>query len=171
MLVEPVGHRERLAVIGDRDVLQARRVRRARHRLDIGAAVGLGGVHVQVAAQIGVLDQARQRAGLGRLDLAAVLAQLGRHEGQPERRVDPASSSPATRDSSSRRNSPYSFSLKPRASARSRSAMLCAFEPVKYCSAAPRLSGGTSRRSAWKPPESRTLDLVSPCARTRSTRR
>ena len=31
--------------------------------------------------------------------------------------------------------------------------MLWAFEPVKYCSAAPRLSRGTSRRSAWKPPQ------------------
>ena len=42
--------------------------------------------------------------------------------------------------------------------------MLWAFEPVKYCSAAPRLSRGTSRRSAWKPPQISTLDLVSPCA-------
>ena len=27
--------------------------------------------------------------------------------------------------------------------------MLCDFEPVKYCNAAPRLSAGTSRRSTW----------------------
>ena len=39
-------------------------------------------------------------------------------------------------------NTPYSFSLKPRPIARSRSAMLWAFDPVKYCIAAPRLSGG-----------------------------
>ncbi len=37
--------------------------------------------------------------------------------------------------------------------------MLCAFDPVKYCSAAPRLSVATSRRSAWKPPRIRTLDF------------
>ena len=48
--------------------------------------------------------------------------------------------------------------------ARSRSAMLCGFEPVKYWRAAPRLSRGTRRRSAWNPPQSSTLDLVSPCA-------
>ena len=69
----------------------------------------------------------------------------------------------------STRNRPYSFSLKPRPIARSRSAMLWAFEPVKYCRAAPRLSAATSRRSAWKPPARRTLDFVSPCASTRST--
>ena len=61
-------------------------------------------------------------------------------------------------------NSPYSFSFQPRSSARSRSAMLCAFEPVKYCSAAPRCSGVTRRRSAWKPPRSSTLALVPPLA-------
>ncbi len=80
----------------------------------------------------------------------------------------PSSVSPATGRSVALSNSPYSFSFKPRAMARSRSAMLCAFEPVKYWSAAPRLSAGTSRRSAWKPPRSSTLPLVSPRPRTRS---
>ena len=120
---------------------------------DVVLAVGLGGVHVQVAAQIGALDQARQRVRCGRLDLAAHLAQLRRNprRGRAPRRCPPRVS-PATRASSAIRNSPYSFSLKPRPIARSRSAMLCAFEPVKYCIAAPRLSAATSRRSAWKPP-------------------
>ena len=40
--------------------------------------------------------------------------------------------------------------------------MLWALDPVKYCMAAPRLSLGTTRRSAWKPPQIRTLDFVSP---------
>ncbi len=81
-----------------------------------------------------------------------------------------SSASPATFTSSARRNRPYSFNLKPSPMARSRSAMLCAFEPVKYCMAAPRLSAATSRRSACKPPSSSTLDFVSPCPSTRATR-
>ena len=51
-LVEAVGHRQRLAVIGDRDVLEPGRPRRQRHRLGVGAAVGRRGVHVQVAAEV-----------------------------------------------------------------------------------------------------------------------
>ena len=87
-LVEPVGHRQRLAVIGDRDVGEAGVAGGARHRLGIGAAVGGGGVHVQIAAQIGEASRARQGAALGGLDLAAVLAQLRRDEGESERPVD-----------------------------------------------------------------------------------
>ncbi len=47
--------------------------------------------------------------------------------------------------------------------------MLWAFEPVKYCSAAPQLAGGTTRRSAFKPPRNRTLAFVSPRPITSST--
>ena len=43
---------------------------------------------LQVAAQRSRLDQARQAAGLAQLDLAGVLAQLGRDVGEPERGVD-----------------------------------------------------------------------------------
>ena len=50
--VEPVGHRQRLAVIGDRDVFEAGVARREHHRLEVVLAVGLGRVHVQVAAQV-----------------------------------------------------------------------------------------------------------------------
>ncbi len=66
-------------------------------------------------------------------------------------------------------NRPYSLSFQPRSSALSRSAMLWAFEPVKYCMAAPRSSGLTQRRSAWKPSRNRMLALVSPWPSTRST--
>ena len=41
-LVEPVGHRQRLAVVGDGDVLEAGVARRRRHRRDVVLAVGLG---------------------------------------------------------------------------------------------------------------------------------
>ena len=140
--VEAAGHRQRLAVIGDRDVLEARGPRRERHRLDVVLAVGRGRMQVQVAAEVGPRDQRGQRVALGGLDLAAMLAELRRDERQAERRRRcPASSAPASDSPVSTSNRPYSFRRRPRASARSRSAMLCAFEPVKYCSAAPLDAG------------------------------
>jgi len=67
---------------------------------------------------------------------------------------------------------PYSLSLSPALTAISRRRTLCCFEPVKYCTAAPKLSGGTTRTSTctgvvsvWMIAE----PLVSPAARTRST--
>ncbi len=45
-------------------------------------------MHVQVALQVGELDQSRQRALAGRLELAPVLAQLGRDPGVAEVLVD-----------------------------------------------------------------------------------
>lgn len=51
-------------------------------------AVAQVAVYVQVAAQVGALDQRRQRPFGGGFDLAAVLAQLGQDPGQPERGVD-----------------------------------------------------------------------------------
>ena len=55
-----------------------------------------------------------------------------------------------------------SLSLKPRCSARSLTAMLWAFDPVKYCAAAPALSVATTRKSTCIPPRSKTLDFVGP---------
>ena len=60
-LVEAVGHRERLAVIGDGDVLAAEAMRGLRHRRQVVAAISLRRVHVQIATQIGQRDQCRQR--------------------------------------------------------------------------------------------------------------
>ena len=60
--VEAVGHRERLAVVGDREVCEARRPRRARHRLQRRRGRRSRSCAVQVAAQVAALDQARQRA-------------------------------------------------------------------------------------------------------------
>ena len=62
-LVEAVGHGQRLAVIGDGDVLVSQPVRGRGHRLEIVLAVGRGRVHVQVAAQIRDGHEPRQRAG------------------------------------------------------------------------------------------------------------
>ena len=89
LLVQAVGHGQRLRVVGDGDVLVAQRARRFGHLFERRAAVGLGGVHVQVAADVFQFHQLRQ-AALGRgFDFAAVLAQLRRNPGQPQRLVDP----------------------------------------------------------------------------------
>ena len=48
------------------------------HRADVILSVGLRRVHVQIAAQVGAIDQARQLVGLGRLDFAPHLTQLRR---------------------------------------------------------------------------------------------
>ena len=47
--------------------------------------------------------------------------------------------------------------------------MLCAFDPVKYCIAAPADCGSTRRMSACRPLASMTLALVSPWPSTRIT--
>ena len=47
-----------------------------------------------------------------------------------------------------------------------RSLTLCSFEPVKYCSAAPMLSGGTTRRSIWTSATVMIDDRVSPAPST-----
>jgi hypothetical protein len=66
--------------------------------------------------------------------------------GKPSAWYTDASMRPAIRWSP--RNTPYSFSLRPASCARARKAMLCAFDPVKYSHAAPKLAGATARRSA-----------------------
>ncbi len=76
-LVEPVGHGQRLCVVGDGDVLEAGGSRGRRHRAHLVLAIRRGAVHVEVAAQIAALDEARQRARLCRFDFPAHLAKLG----------------------------------------------------------------------------------------------
>ena len=79
-----------------------------------------------------VADRPRQRAALGGLDLAGVLAQHRRDEGQAERGVDLllglARDDLAALDLATARTRSAS---SPRASARWRSLMLWPFEPVK----------------------------------------
>ena len=84
-LVQAVGHGQRLRVIGNRDELEAPGLCGGGHGLEPLAAVGLGGMHVQIAPEIGRFNQPGQRIGLGRFNLAPVLAQLRRDEGHAER--------------------------------------------------------------------------------------
>src|SRR5216683_2268821 len=64
------------------------------------------------------------------------------------------------------RYKPYSFNFSFFACAIFLSSMLCACEPVKYCSAAPKQAGSMTRKSTWSPLESRTVERVSPCEAT-----
>src|ERR1700737_2448133 len=76
--VETVGNCQRLAVIGDGDVLVTDGPRGFGHFFDGIFAVAGGGVHLKVAANIFVADQLGQAVGFGGFDLAAIFAQLGR---------------------------------------------------------------------------------------------
>ncbi len=80
--IETGDDRHRARVVADREVLVAELARRPSHLLDRRLAVGGSRVHVQVAADVGRLEQVGHR--LGGLELA----QLGRPEGKPELRVD-----------------------------------------------------------------------------------
>ena len=77
-LVEAVGHRERLAVIGDGDVLEPGVPRGPRHGLGVGAAVGGGRVHVQVAAEILPAESSR---GSVRASAASISPRFSRSSG------------------------------------------------------------------------------------------
>ena len=75
-------------MVGDGDVLVASLARGFGHLLEGGAAIGFGGVHVQVAADVAEFDQFGKPALFGGFDFAGVLAQFGRDPRQAERLVD-----------------------------------------------------------------------------------
>ena len=85
---QAVGDRQALGVVGQHLVAQARGARLGRHALDRVVTVRPIGMGVAVALQIRPRDEPGQRAGQGRLDLAAILAQLGLDEGQAQEVVD-----------------------------------------------------------------------------------
>ena len=86
---------------------------------------------------------------------------VGGIHGSPSRSYTSSSAWATMSSSVSAWNSPYSDSFSFLRTAISRSRMLCALDPVKYWSAAPHTSGGTTRRSTWRPLVVRMEDLVS----------
>ena len=88
VFVKAIGHGQRFRVIRDGHVLVTHRAGRLGHLFERGAAVGLGGVDVQVAANIGGAHKSRKTAVQRRFHLAAVFAQLGGNPGQAESLVD-----------------------------------------------------------------------------------
>ena len=75
-------------MIGDSQVFHAAGPRSLGHLGERGAAVAPIGVAMKRTGQVSKLDKVRKPAGLGRVDLAGILAQLGRDIRQPERLED-----------------------------------------------------------------------------------
>src|SRR5262249_29827798 len=87
MFVKAVGHDERLAVLGDRDVTESCSACCFRHRLYRIFAVRFHGVHMQVAEEIAAIDQARKSPARRRFDFTLPFSQLWRDPGKAERFV------------------------------------------------------------------------------------
>ena len=175
-------------VVGDRQVLVAALARRdapsprsccGRRRPPCGCA-GRRGCPPR-------LDQSRQPvprpSSRARLELAAILAQLRLDVGEPERAhtAPPRSAHVRVRPIASS-STPYSDTCSPRRTAASRSAALCAPEPVKCCSRLPSWLGLAIRRSTaharvGAPPRAGSarradaLDLAQPRRALRQRRR
>ena len=105
---------------------------------------------VEVAADVVERDQLGQLALVGRLELAAALAQLRLDVGEAEPLVDARLVGEEVRPSSPLDSSamPCSETERPRAERRSRSCTLWSAEPVKCCSRLPKVSRA---RSAGRP--------------------
>lgn len=86
--VEAMGHGDAPAMVGERDILVTELVRRLDHGLDGRGAVGPVGMDMKIAAQVRQGHEVGQLVGLGQRDLAAVLAQLRRDEGESQLLVD-----------------------------------------------------------------------------------
>ena len=88
LFIQAVGHGQRLGMIGDGDIFVAARAAGFGHFFQRRAAVGLGGVHVQVAANVRLAPPVSE-ASLGRrFHLAPVFAQFRRNPGKAERGVN-----------------------------------------------------------------------------------
>ena len=115
--------------IGDREIVQAQGAGRLDHLAQAVLSVRRGGVGVQVALDVGQGQQRRQTVLGGRLDLAAVLAQLRLDPSQAERPVDlRLGAAGEARDAA---EDAVLADLQPPTLARLRTAMLWALEPVK----------------------------------------
>jgi hypothetical protein len=145
-LPKPVGRR----VVGVREVLVAAGERGLRHLLDRVAPVGGDRVRVHVALRSPPRSGAGSRRR-GRLELAAVLAQLGRDPRQAEALVDLLLGRAAVRLAGRVVEDPVLGDVQALRTAASRSATLCSLEPVKCWSRLPNWSGSTTRKSTAIP--------------------
>ena len=133
------------------DVLEAALARGLGHLLDRVAPVGGDGVHVQVAAQVGLLDQHRDLAGLAERELAAVLAQLRRDPRQAEALVDLLLGRAAVGLARRVVEDPVLADVQPLAHRRLAQRDVVRLDPVKCCRRLPNWSGSTTRRSTGIP--------------------
>ena len=135
LLQPPVAQAVR--VVADR-VVRVPLLDRARdHRLERVAAVRPGRVRVQVAAQVAGLDQLRQPVAARGVELAEILAELGRDPVVAEERVDLLLGRERVDGAALGLGDPVLGDREPFRTAASRIATLCAFEPVKCWSRLP----------------------------------
>ena len=87
-VVHAVGHGEIFGVVGDGDVAAAAEDGGFSHLADGAGAVGLGGVHVGVAVEVGEGDELRKRVGGGGFEFATIFAEFGRDVVEVEGVVD-----------------------------------------------------------------------------------
>ena len=86
--IEPVGHRDTLAMIGDRDILEASLPRAADHLDKRVLTVGVGGVHVEIATDLLLLEKEGEPPLGRKQDLVAPLTQFRGNPGESEGPVD-----------------------------------------------------------------------------------
>jgi hypothetical protein len=87
-LIQAVGHRDALAVIGDRHVLEPPLPGPAHHVGERVLAVGVGGVHVEITKDIPFFEEDRERPGRGQRDLVAPLAEFRWDPSQSQGSID-----------------------------------------------------------------------------------
>ena len=149
VVAEPVRGR----VVGDREVLVAALARRPRPspRAVAGrrrASCGSAGRRAGRSSSTG--PAAPPPASRPRARRGPRAARAGSSRARASRRPPPRSRSAVVSPVASSRI-PYSDTCSPRRTADSRSATLCALEPVKCCSTLPNWSGSTTFRSTFMP--------------------
>src|SRR5205085_2803574 len=88
LLIESIGHSERLRVIGNGTVFISKFPACRGHFFERCPAVRLPCVHMEIAADLSCADDLRKRPGFSGLDFATVLAEFRRNPRKPEGIVD-----------------------------------------------------------------------------------
>ena len=86
--VQPARHRDALAMIGDRDILETSLPRAADHLDKRVLAVGVGGVHVEIATDLPLLEKDGEPPRGRQQDLVTPLTQFRGDPGEPQGCVD-----------------------------------------------------------------------------------
>jgi hypothetical protein len=81
--VEPVRHGQRLGMIGDGDVFVSAVAAGFGHFFESRASIGFAGVHVEIAANVGALDELRKASVFRGFDLAKFSRSSGGIQARP----------------------------------------------------------------------------------------
>jgi hypothetical protein len=162
LVIEAVGEGQILGVVGDGHVFVAARLGGFSHFFDGVLAVGFDGVHVHVALKIVKRDQSGQRVFFRGIDLAQIFAQLGRNVIELELGVDLFFALAGDRLLGFEIGEAVFVEGVTHLEGALAQGNVVAFDPVKYCMAAPNDSGGSRRTSTCMPLRKRKLILLSP---------